>query len=308
MSNVSHDHFAMTITIDFSTDWKTYMLADIASQGYQVSSSEPLDSISYKFFNVRRRRLQACPRTVHESSEFQCPANLSNGYQALKAKLVAGDDVTPHLSKSLLDVDYDDPLLNDWGIHHFHLGQTVEASGFIDRTGPLLFAFVTPEDAYCINIFPHGAWTEQELIKILHRNWPAAISDFKLNGVLSLAHSVSNQDIAKLRKAGVQTMVEVGPGVVYGPMGGGYSTAGTSVRATMQSDKYRRIVRSLEDHVRENLQMFLDKIAEHRLTPANPPTFSLLVNDDGFLALETGSKVAFMLYPHNRGSQETPDN
>lgn len=292
----------MTLTIDFSTDWKAYMLADIASQGYRIASSESLDSISYKFFNVRHRRLQARPRNFHESSEFQCPANHSNGYQSLKAKLVAGGDVTPHLSKLLLDVNYDDPLLNDWGIHHFHLGQTVEASGFIDRTGPLLFAFVTPDDVYCINVFPHGAWTEQELIKILHRNWPSAIADFKLNGVSGLAHSVSNQDIAKLRKAGVQTMVEVEPGVVYAPMGGGYSTAGTSVRATMQSNKYRRVVRSLEDFVRENLQMFLDKIVEHGLTPANPPAFSLLVNDEGFLALETGSKVTFMLRPHhNRG-------
>jgi hypothetical protein len=291
----------MTLTIDFSADWKTYMLADIASQGYQVDPSEPLESISYKFFNVRQRRLQARPRNVHESSEFQCPAKHSNGYQALKAKLAAGDDVNPHLSRSLLNVDYNDPLLNDWGIHHFHLGQTVEASGFIDRTGPLLFSFITPDDAYCINVFPHGVWSEQELIKIIHRNWPDVISDFKLNGVLGLAHSVSNQDIAKFRKAGVQTMVEVGPSVVYAPVGGGYSMAGTSLRATMESQMYRRLVRSLESHVRENLQIFLDKIAEHGLSPASPPTFSLLVNDDGFLALETGSKVAFMLHPHNRG-------
>lgn len=289
----------MTLTIDFSADWKAYMLADIASQGYQVASSEPIDSISYKFLNVRRRKLQARPRNVHESSEFQCPANHSNGYELLKAKLTTGRDVTPYLSKSLLDINYDDPLLNDWGIHHFHLGQTVEDSGFIDRTGPLLFALVTPDDAYCINIFPHGAWSEQGLIKILHRNWPAAIAGFKLNGVLGIAHSVSNRDIAKLRKAGVQTTVEVGPGVVYAPLGGGYSTAGTSIRTTMQSDKYRRIIRSLESYVRENLQIFLDKIAECRLTPASPPAFSLLVNDKGFFALEAGSKVAFMLYPHS---------
>lgn len=291
----------MTLTIDFSADWKAYMLADIAGQGYQVTSSESLDSISYKFFNVRRRRLQAHPRKVHESLEFKCPADHSNGYQLLRTKLLAGDDVTPHLSKLLLDVNYEDPLLNDWGIHHFHLGQAVEASGFIDRTGPLLFAFVAPDDVYCINVFRHGAWTEQELIRILHRNWPAAITEFRLNGVIGLERLVSNKDIADLRKAGVQTMVEVEPGVVYGPIGGGYSTAGSSVAATMQSDKYRRIVCSLEDHVRENIQMFLDKIAEHGLTPASPPTFSLLVNDDGFLALEAGSRVAFMLHPHNRG-------
>jgi len=290
----------MTVTIDFLADWKAYMLADITSQGCQVASLESLDSISYKFFNLRRRRLQARPRNVHESSELQCPADHSNGYQALKAKLAFGEDVTPYLSKLFLDADYNDLLLNDWGIHHFRLGETIDtSSGFIVRAGPILFAFVTRDDVYCINIFPHGVWAKQELIKILHRNWPAAIANFKLNGVPSLAHSISNQDIAKLRKAGVKIIVEVEPGVVYAPIGGGYSAAGTSMAATMQADKYRRVVRALEDHVRENIQMFLGKIAERGVMPANPPTFSLLVNNDGFLALETGSKIAFMLYPHS---------
>ncbi len=218
------------------------------------------------------------------------------GYQALKTKLTAGDDVTPYLSKMLLKSDYEDSLLNDWGIHHFHLGKNVDSSGFINRTGPLLFVFATPTDACCIGVFSHGVWSDQELVRILHRNWPAAISTFRLNGVLGLSQISSNQDIAELRKAGCQTVVEVEQGIVYAPTGGGYSTAGTSIAATLHSDYYLQLIESMETHVREKLDYFLENLSQLKLAPANPPAFSLLVNNDGFFAVEAGSQVAFYCF------------
>lgn len=288
-----------TITADFSADWKAYLQQNLASQGYQADPLESIDSISHKFFNVQRRKIHQTPRQVHESREFQCPATQVKGYQALKAKFIAGGDVTPHLSKRLLESDYDDYLLNDWGIHHFHLGENIENSGFIERAGPLLFAYVTPTDVFCINVFPHGVWAEQELIRILHRNWPDAISNFRLNGALSLERSLSNDDIAKLRKAGIQALIQI-EGVVYGPMGGGYSSNGTSTRAVLETIKYKKLVRALETHVKEHLPALVDEIRKHGFAPANPPAFSLLVNEDGFYAVETHSKVAFLLHPHER--------
>lgn len=291
----------MTVAVDFLSDWKYYMLSYLVSHGYQVNQAEPFNAISYKFFNIGRRRIQAVPRAVHESSDIACPVDYMAGFHALKAKFFAGDDVTPHLSKKLLSADYEDPLFNDWGIHHFHLGKSLGSSGFTDRTGLLLFAFVTPSDAYFINVLPHGEWSDQELVRILHRNWPTAISHFCLKGVLGLSQPVSNQDIAQLRKAGIQTCVEVEQGVVYGSIGGGYSAAGTSIEATMQSGRYRQHVLNMETYVRENLDFFLKKISELKLTPANPPAFSLLINDDGFFAVEAGSQVAFFLHPYARG-------
>ena len=291
----------MTVVIDFFSDWKCYMLSYLIFHGYQVSQAEPLDAISYKFFKVIRRRIQAIPRVVYESSDITCPVEYMAGYQALKAKFAAGDDVTPHLSRKLLSANYEDQLLNDWGIHHFHLGESLGSSGFTDRTGRLLFAFVTPSDAYFINVLDHEVWSDQDLVRILHRNWPTAISHFRLRGVLGLSRPVSNQEIAQLRKVGISTFVEVEQGVVYGPIGGGYSTAGTSIEATMQSVKYHQHVQNMETYVRENLDFFLKEISELNRTPANPPAFSLIINNKGFYAVETGAQVAFLLHPHACG-------
>lgn len=288
----------MTVIVDFTSDWKQYVEHEISSQGYAVDTGEDLRSLSYKFFNLKRRRIAEAPRSVFEAKTFSCPADLANGYALLKNKLENGHDVCPHLSKFLLRDDYEDSLLNDWGIHHFHLGENPERSGFIERTGPLLFAHVTHDSVYCLGIYPHGSWTQQDLIRVIHENWPAVIAAKKLNGIIGMSHTPTDDEIAQLRKAGVQTMVQVAPGIVYAPLGGGYSTAGTSVESTMRVNWYMRLIRNLEDHIKENADKFTAKIRDLGHTHANPPSFSLMIDNQGFFAVEKGSGVAFLLHPH----------
>lgn len=290
----------MEIEIDLSSDWVEYLRSEITAAGYSVDATDSSDDLSYKFFNIRKRRVPALCRAVYESSKLSCPQEHQSGYASLKSKFANGDDVTPHLSKTILSDNYEDFLLNDWGIHHFHLGESV-SSGFAERTGPLLFALVKDSDVYCIDIKAHGAWNEQDMIRTLHEEWPEAIADYRIKGVLELSHQPTNDDVAKLRKAGVQTMVQVDEGVVYGPIGGGYSTAGTSMQSRMLADRYRRLVRDIEKHVTKNAGMFIEKIREHGLEPENKPRFQLLVDDKGFHVVELGSRVAFLVHSHGQG-------
>lgn len=180
------------------------------------------------------------------------------------------------------------------------MGQNI-SDGFAGRTGPLLFALITNSNVYCIDIKAHGTWSEKELIRTLHEEWPEAIPNYRINGVSGLAHQPTNDDIAKLRKAGVQTMVEVDEGVVYGPIGGGYSTARTSVQSRMLADRYRQLIAHIENYVRENTDTFIAKIREHGLEPENKPRFQLLVDKNGLHVLEMGSKVAFLVHPNDQG-------
>lgn len=290
----------MEIEIDLSGDWIEYLRSKITTAGYSFGATDSPDDLSYKFFNIRKRRVHPLRRSVHESSKISCPQEHQSGYAALKSKFNNGEDVTPHLSKTILSDNYEDYLLNDWGIHHFHLGENI-SNGFAGRTGPLLFALVVNSDVYCIDVKAHGAWSEQELIRTLHEEWPEVIANYRINGVLGLAHQPTNEDIARLRKAGVQTMVQVYEGVVYGPIGGGYSTAGTSVRSQMLADRYHCLVRNIEKHVKENTDMFIEKIREHGLEPENKPHFQLLVDEKGFHVVEAGSRVAFLVHPHDQG-------
>ncbi|MCM2318754.1 MAG: hypothetical protein NDI93_05420 [Pseudomonas sp.] len=290
----------MDIEIDLSNDWDEYLRNEIVAAGYAADSNDSPDDLSYKFFNIHKRKVTVAPRTVYESSTLFCPEEHRSGYEALKTKFSNGDDITPNLSKTILSDNYEDSLLNDWGIHHFHLGENI-SNGFAERTGPLLFALVKDSAIYCVDIKAHGAWSEQNLIRTLHTEWPESISSYRINGVLGLSHQLSNDDIAKLRKAGVQTMVQVEEGVVYGPIGGGYSTAGTSVQSRMQADRYHGLICDIEKHVKENIDMYVKKIKEHGLSPKDVPKFQLMVNEQGFHVVELGSRIAFLVHPHNQG-------
>ena len=64
-----------------------------------------------------------------------------------------------HLSRKIVDLDYDDDLLNDWDIYHLHLGTNLHIDGFVKRTGPMLFVRFNEQNAYFKNVMGHGSWT-----------------------------------------------------------------------------------------------------------------------------------------------------
>lgn len=51
-----------------------------------------------------------------------CPSELQFGLDLVMTNIEQGVDLGPYLSKKIADLDYDDDLLNDWGVHHLHLG------------------------------------------------------------------------------------------------------------------------------------------------------------------------------------------
>ena len=231
--------------MNFFQDLVELLKSELASHGYDVSASASDESIVRGYLGVLHRSIPAKPRKVLESAELVCPANLAAGYAEVKRKAVAGESLIPHQSRLLDDIDYSDPLLNDWGIHHLHLGTTVESHGYVTRTGPLFFARTTDDCLYAIQIYEHGAWSKREIVEILHRNWPGSIEAYRLKGIVGLQVQYTEQDIKNLRQAGVQPLIQVDQ-AVYAPIGGGIMMSGDSMRVIQTSIDIVRMCRQLE--------------------------------------------------------------
>jgi hypothetical protein len=164
------------------------------------------------------------------------------GFEALKDKIRLGDHLTPHLSWRLENLSFDDGLLNDWGIYHLHLGMVPDRKkpAFVERTKEVLMARFDDQNAYLIEIVRHQQWTRKRLLEIVHRHWPETIARYRVSG--QLERTFTEQEHAKLRKAGALMMVEV-DGVSYMPPGGGITTSGVGVNVVATCNRIASTLR-----------------------------------------------------------------
>lgn len=289
----------LSIELDFYGDWISILRRELAAMGHPTSPNDSPQEISLRYFNLIRRMIWPTPRAVYVSKEFSCPQEHAAGVELIKHKIVSGESLAPHLSNTIRSTpDYDDLLLNDWGIHHLHLGTTLDTSGLVaKRTGPLLFVRVTDTAVYLINVFAHDAWTQKQIIEILHANWPDSIKQFSCPGISS-AFSPSDSDRARFRKAGLTVLCQLADGTVYVPIGGGYMSTGLSMRVLMESDRYARWVHSFEKYVREQAPEFVRRVEAIGRKVGPVLKFQLVLDkEDHPFALETTSNVRFELMP-----------
>ena len=221
----------------------------------------PLARLLITYYNWRARFVSTQPRQAHISSELAADAKYVEHQSAINAivtKIESGADLTGHLSRGISNAYQPstarpakhgprkdlDLLQSEWSIHHLHLSTTIEGDGFVSRTEDLLFAIFQPDDAYLLGVFPHGAWTNTELVEAAVRNWPNAGLFHELRGAIGLANPIPPQDRPRLRSAGVTTMVEV-DGKVYAPPG--QTTAGTPMSGTAWSNQVMRGFTSLAE-------------------------------------------------------------
>ena len=138
------------------------------------------------FFDSLRRRPAARPRRIWVADDFHCPLEFDPGWRALQEKVVNGDDIGPHLSIGHSSLKNLDGLLNEWGVHHLHLGTApyFKNRSYVERTGRLLVALITDDGFYAINVYPHrDHWESPSILESLHRNWPQVINRYQIKGI-----------------------------------------------------------------------------------------------------------------------------
>ena len=160
------------VTADFFADLARECKRKLILAGYSDPSPAEDEDIVRSYLNVRRRRVPIRPRDVHKAA-YSVPHHLVEGEEIFVAKVIAGDDLRPNQSTKLEQSDYEDGMLNDFGIQHFHLGTTEHPRipSFVARTDPLLFAMVQENDLYCIGYYKHGEWSRTTLLDVVHQNW-----------------------------------------------------------------------------------------------------------------------------------------
>lgn len=281
--------------IDFYSDWIAHLKTELTAFGYDTMQMQTPEAVAHTFLNLTKRLVRPIPRSVLRAQNFSCPPDLVTGLTEVERKISAGEDLSPHLSKLLRNPTFNDPLLNDWGIHHVHLGTTLDSDGFVNRTGPVLFARFDGTNAYLIDVLPHSSWSLQRLVKELHDNWPASINRYRLNRVIGLSTTVSDKDVAVLRKGNVNTMVDLGGGIVYAPIGGGYSTSGLSTDVVMQSDWCARRIHQMQQAVVQNIKAIEREATAKGIDFPEHPRFELVIDSSELYAVEVTCLVTVPL-------------
>jgi len=302
------------MTINLKAAIKTWAIGALP---YDRSDSAVVAEINSKdacellivYHNWMSRHIFPNPRRVYLSAAFKAntvTAQRQADLDALIAKIEKGEDLKPHLSKRVeialepsnkrLNRRKDlDLMLIEWEVHHLHISQQMQSDGFVARGNPLLFAVFHRAEAYLLDIMTHQDFNRDHILEIMAREWPQAgllHEIFSSSGlkILGLAKHYSEDDRNNLRKAGVNTLVEI-DGKVYKPTGG-ITTAGTSVRASFAADQVMIATENLEAALNNDPRQFQQLAQDLGMTWPMNPTFEFgLLQPNGLAFKELSTNI-----------------
>jgi hypothetical protein len=281
----------MEIKINLWNDYIALLRNNLNSSSFVITGKMSDEDVFISFFNWQKRKVQPVSRKIYKSRKFNCPAQFSNVLINIIDCITTGKDITPYLSKAITRLNCSDSMLNDWGIHHLHLGDDTDGTGFIERTDPLLFVKFTDKAAYLVNIYPHGAWTKQDIVEIIHNDWPEIIASYKVENVIGLAFTPNDEDVKALRESNINTMLQLKDGTVYTPIGLGYMSDGTAMDVMLKLTNTRRILSKAEDEVKKDVSQNPVRFAGKDILK-----FHLELNSDSAHAVEENTRTAYKLW------------
>ena len=211
---------------------------------------DPVDpsQLAAQYFYVRSRMIPAKPRLVHtskalESKLLSIDSNWATLVNVIKDHFQTDGRVSKFLSKKIFDATFNDGLLNDYRIHHFHLSDQLDNGGFfVKRSGMLLFALVYESDTYFVDVARHPdervatdfGWVRQDLLTIINSNWPQLLDSHIAKG--TTGDILTDIQKKELRRKHINVFHQVGDKSLF-PLGGGVTLAGTNMLCQVLGDK-----------------------------------------------------------------------
>lgn len=239
----------------FQADFAAGLRAVLTALGCKLREGLTPSEVVLAYTNYKYRRIVAHPRTVHWSDTLRARGDLTTeergALEKIEATAIAGADLYPHQSTSLLDPLSNDGLLADWGIHHLHPGLATgkpTLAPFVNRSKSVLLARITDADMYLIDYLPHGKgvdapWWNIDLPETLHRNWPDSIADLKIEDYEPKLSWEAHRKLRPPKGATITVAVTVSDGTSY-LLSHGMVLSGHSMAACSLADQYQnRVVR-----------------------------------------------------------------
>ncbi|MEF2279423.1 hypothetical protein V3W47_14060 [Deinococcus sp. YIM 134068] len=140
-----------------------------------------------------------------------------------------------------------DPLFSDWRISHFHLGTELNRRGFYTRTKHTAFAYIDGQTFRLLAVWPHEPrpYENIRLLKILKRDWPHVMEQYRAKGVDNLFPVLQNPEHIQQMRRGFLMMYDL-DGVAYHPPGGGVVSSGDSAEAVMKHNRMANLTTQLQ--------------------------------------------------------------
>lgn len=299
--------------MDLRADLRAQILARLPHDRGDAATVAELSDMSLpnlliRYHNWLHRLVKPVPRSVHYSREFTASLPTSPHSAAITDiadAIQKGRDLAPRLSKGIrygylagsTSASADkDPMLNDWGVHHLHLGNWLDQKNpsFIARTGDLLFVIFRPKAAYLLNIFAHQTWTDREIIRIAVTNWPRLDFFLEIPGIMAPAGSgYSEVEHQQLRLAGVLVTSTVDGRVFAGR--GALSTAGTSMDAKHASRALMEKLTAFEKMKVEQPARIAELLKKAGVRPPAVPEFEFVLLDFEYGVREKSTGAVLIL-------------
>ena len=243
--------------MDFLSDLGQAIVSEFNQQDVSFPHHADTDHLASRYFEMRIRRIEPVPRIVRFSDEIYHslgdlvrspnpdPKHNARALEAwrtvfyLRHLFANGGTVIPHLSERVNNTEECDGLLWDYAMHHLHLSRNVGKNGFVERADWLLFAVVADQDTFFVDVRPHTdpkrlQWVRQDLLTIVHNNWPELTASRVLHGVTG--DIVTDTEKRELRRKNANLVHEIG-GHTIAPLGGGTTADGHSILCRILADK-----------------------------------------------------------------------
>lgn len=276
----------LPVEIGLIEDMANLMRNELQEIGYKVNIPDNRELMIH-YFTTCDRIVKKKPRKVHEAAGIVIPPSRQAGYDALKERFEKGESVMPHLSKQIKGLKFQDKMLFDWGIHHFHLGDTIEPDGFVKQHDELVYAIVEENDVYFIDILDHNHWSNINLLERVLANWPHLLDGFRTGGTPVV--SFGSNEVDQLRGINVNPIVTLSDGNGYIGRGMGFTAAGTSANATILTNKMAGDLLQIEKQV----------MKENKPSTGKRFVFTLSRENEDIMLVEktTGQKKVLFHFP-----------